>query len=199
MTYNTVPYFWKNIGTRFAQSNEEYLKIEKGAIIMQIDPVCGMQVDEAKTQKVILPVQGMSCASCVSRVQKALNQVPGVIHASVNFATEKATVVYSSGQATAEDLTTAIASAGYKVLEIDEELFVDIVMKQPWEKIAFIALYDTNGKILLHSSKRLIGKKTDDPFFIKMMTLSKDLNDAIGNGLTEDYVPIAKYFALKCS
>jgi Cu+-exporting ATPase len=80
---------------------------------------------EAKTHKVILPVQGMSCASCVNHVQKALNQVSGVIDASVNFASEKATVVYSSGQTSAEDLATAIASAGYMVLEIDEEQFVD--------------------------------------------------------------------------
>jgi Cu+-exporting ATPase len=102
---------------------------------MQIDPVYDMKVDEtsaaaqnnykAETQKVILPVQGMTCASCVNRVQTALDQVPGVIHASVNFATERATVVYSSGQATVEDLATAIASAGYKILEIDEEQFVD--------------------------------------------------------------------------
>ncbi len=46
---------------------------------------------------------------------------------------------------------------------MDEELLADIVKTQPWEKIAFIALYDTNGKIVLHSSKRLIGQKTNDP------------------------------------
>jgi len=34
---------------------------------MQIDSVSGMQADEANTQKIILPVQGMSCESCVSR------------------------------------------------------------------------------------------------------------------------------------
>jgi Cu+-exporting ATPase len=110
-------------------------KTKIGVTIMQIDPVCGMKVDEtsaaaqnnykAKTQKVILPVQGMSCASCVNRVQTALNQVPGVINATVNFATEKATVVYGSDQVTVEDLSTAVASAGYEILEIDGEQFVD--------------------------------------------------------------------------
>jgi Cu+-exporting ATPase len=92
---------------------------------MQIDPVGGMQVDEANTQKVILPVQGMSCASCGSRVQKALNQVPGVIHATVNFATEKAAVDYIPSQIGVEDLAAAIASAGYRVPEIDEKQVVD--------------------------------------------------------------------------
>jgi two-component system sensor histidine kinase HydH len=56
---------------------------------------------------------------------------------------------------------------------IDEELFVDIVKTQPWEEIAYIALYDRNGKILLHSSKRLIGQKTDDPDTIKSIEESK--------------------------
>lgn len=45
---------------------------------------------------------------------------------------------------------------------IDEELFLDVIKRQPWEEIAFIALYDENGTILLHSSKRLIGAKSKD-------------------------------------
>jgi len=45
---------------------------------------------------------------------------------------------------------------------IDSELFLDVIKSQPWEGIAFIALYDINGKVLLHSSKRLIGSSTND-------------------------------------
>ncbi|MEX1057579.1 MAG: heavy metal-associated domain-containing protein, partial [Natronospirillum sp.] len=43
------------------------------------------------TTSVELSVQGMSCASCVGRVDKALRQAPGVINASVNLATGRAT------------------------------------------------------------------------------------------------------------
>ena len=40
-------------------------------------------------EKSVFPIQGMTCASCVEKVERALNSTLGVIHASVNFATEK--------------------------------------------------------------------------------------------------------------
>ncbi len=52
---------------------------------------------------------------------------------------------------------------------LDEELFLDIVKIQPWEEIAFIALYNKDGKILLHSSKRLVGETVDDPDIAKSL------------------------------
>ena len=66
-------------------------------------------------EKVTLAVGGMSCASCVDRVEKALAKAPGVISASVNFATEKATVEFIAGAATVADLATVVEKAGYKV------------------------------------------------------------------------------------
>ena len=48
----------------------------------------------AQIETVQIPVEGMTCASCVARVQKGLSKVEGVTEASVNFATEKATVSY---------------------------------------------------------------------------------------------------------
>jgi len=47
---------------------------------------------EVGTEQQELQIGGMSCASCVGRVEKALNKVPGVLSASVNLATERATV-----------------------------------------------------------------------------------------------------------
>ena len=46
------------------------------------------------TTEVTFPVTGMTCASCVRRIEKALNRVEGVTEASVNLATEKASVVF---------------------------------------------------------------------------------------------------------
>ena len=63
-----------------------------------------------------LSVEGMTCASCVGRVEKALKAVPGVAEATVNLATERASVRGSAGT---NALIAAIAAAGYKALPID--------------------------------------------------------------------------------
>jgi Cu+-exporting ATPase len=103
---------------QFAQLNEEVLIIEKGAVIMKIDSACGMQIYKLKTQKMILPVKGMSCTLCGNHVLKVLNGVAGVIHASINYATEKASICYVSGRISVEDLTRVIESTGRIVPEI---------------------------------------------------------------------------------
>ncbi|HET9643910.1 MAG TPA: cation transporter, partial [Burkholderiaceae bacterium] len=55
----------------------------------------------------------MSCASCVARVEKALKQVPGVVDAQVNLATEKASVRITDRAVKPEDLGAAVQRAGY--------------------------------------------------------------------------------------
>ncbi len=59
-----------------------------------------------------LDIDGMTCASCVSRVEKALANVPGVTRASVNLATERATVDAAAG-VSASQLAAAVKQAGY--------------------------------------------------------------------------------------
>ncbi len=71
----------------------------------------------ATTGDVTLPIEGMTCASCVRRIEKALSKVDGVEEASVNLATEKAHVVYDPDVASLERLTAAVERAGYKVAE----------------------------------------------------------------------------------
>jgi Cu+-exporting ATPase len=66
---------------------------------------------------ITLPIAGMSCASCVAKVEQALKSVPGVRDASVNFATEKATVRVVPGQVTTEKLKEAVRRIGYDVPE----------------------------------------------------------------------------------
>ena len=66
------------------------------------------------TKKSIFPVGGMTCASCVARVEEALSSVPGVISASVNLASEKATVEYLEGTGPA-DMRQAVKDAGYEL------------------------------------------------------------------------------------
>ncbi len=66
------------------------------------------------TKKSIFPVGGMTCASCVARVEETLSSVPGVISANVNLASEKATVEYTEGTGIA-DLRQAVKDAGYEL------------------------------------------------------------------------------------
>jgi len=66
------------------------------------------------TRKSIFPVSGMTCASCVARVEEALSSVSGVISASVNLSSEKATVEYLDGTGLA-DMKRAVKDAGYEL------------------------------------------------------------------------------------
>src|SRR5688572_32340668 len=71
-----------------------------------------------------LQVSGMTCATCVTRVEKTLKAVPGVASASVNLATEQATV--TAGPAvTAQALAAAVRQAGYDVATVETTLQVD--------------------------------------------------------------------------
>ncbi|MBB6558739.1 Cu+-exporting ATPase [Acidovorax soli] len=70
-----------------------------------------------------LPITGMTCASCVGRVEKALKAVPGVRDVTVNIATERATVVAEASVA-APALAAAVQKAGYSVAEELVELSV---------------------------------------------------------------------------
>jgi Cu+-exporting ATPase len=67
------------------------------------------------TKKTTFTVAGMTCASCASHVEKALKSVDGVILASVNLASEKATVEYDAGKAGVADFKKAVEGAGYGV------------------------------------------------------------------------------------
>ncbi|HEY0948602.1 heavy metal translocating P-type ATPase [Nocardioides sp.] len=60
-----------------------------------------------------LDIEGMTCASCVGRVQKALSRVDGVVLASVNLATETAAVTYDPTVVAPDALTAAVQKAGY--------------------------------------------------------------------------------------
>lgn len=70
------------------------------------------------TQTLRVGVTGMTCASCVAHVEKALKKLPGVIDASVNLATERAEVTASSGVSQA-DVDRAIEAAGYGVVTLE--------------------------------------------------------------------------------
>ncbi|CAA9254738.1 MAG: Lead, cadmium, zinc and mercury transporting ATPase; Copper-translocating P-type ATPase [uncultured Chloroflexi bacterium] len=71
-------------------------------------------------EQVTFPVTGMTCASCVRRIEKALGKVGGVGEASVNLATEKARVTYDPSVVSFVDLRKAVEKAGYGVGELPD-------------------------------------------------------------------------------
>ena len=72
---------------------------------------------EPATKTETLDIEGMTCASCASFVEKSLSRTPGVQRAMVNYATEKATVDYLPAQASPATLKEAVINAGYGVTE----------------------------------------------------------------------------------
>ncbi|MEQ8248617.1 MAG: heavy metal translocating P-type ATPase [Alphaproteobacteria bacterium] len=76
------------------------------------------------TDMVILPVEGMTCASCVARVEKALHRLPGVAKVSVNLAAERAQIAYDPTQTSAQEMAKAIGRTGFTVPHEDFTLDV---------------------------------------------------------------------------
>src|SRR5256712_6759971 len=79
---------------------------------------------EGSTSKVQIPVRGMSCASCVGKVEHALRSVDGVLNASVNLALERATVEMMATTPLAT-LRRAVRDAGYEPLEVEGDAAED--------------------------------------------------------------------------
>ncbi len=89
----------------------------------------GYGVSVSKTN---IPVKGMTCASCVQKVQKALSSMNGVLSAEVNFATEKASVEYIPSQTGMGDFKKALRDIGYDIVEVEKG--EDIVEKERQER-----------------------------------------------------------------
>ncbi|NNA97532.1 heavy metal translocating P-type ATPase [Pseudomonas gessardii] len=92
----------------------------------QADPQAAVSAIEragyaVREETLELAIEGMTCASCVGRVEKALKKVAGVLEANVNLATERARVRYLAGMVAAADLEAAIKQAGYSARRLSSE------------------------------------------------------------------------------
>jgi P-type Cu+ transporter len=80
----------------------------------------GYTVATATTE---FPVTGMTCANCVANIERTLNKkVPGIVQASVNFATERVSVEYVPGVSGIDDIVSAIEKAGYGAILPDDTM-----------------------------------------------------------------------------
>ncbi|WP_461247998.1 cation transporter, partial [Treponema sp. R6D11] len=93
-----------------------------------------------------LTVGGMHCAACSARIEKALNKLEGVEKASVNLATEKATVTYNPQTLRLSAIKEAIINTGFEVIEtsknaLDEDkLRKEKEIKTLWAKFIIAAV-----------------------------------------------------------
>ena len=69
----------------------------------------------AASCSITLPVRGMTCAACSTRLERVLGKVPGVSLASVNLAGEQATIRFDPTQASPHRLAEAVAGAGFAI------------------------------------------------------------------------------------
>ena len=86
------------------------------------------------TSTTTVPITGMTCASCVKRVQDTLASLNGVMSASVNLATEKATLEYIPAQVSMRDFKAALKGIGYDILEVEQGEDIVEIEKREREK-----------------------------------------------------------------
>ncbi len=118
-----------------------------------------------------LKIEGMTCAACARRVEKAAGKLAGVTEAGVNLATEKLSFRYDPSQIRISEIKKAIENAGYQVL--DEETTVDIdkekkeeEMKLLWRRFLISAIFTI--PLLYISMGHMIGLPLPD-FLSPMM------------------------------
>ncbi|OGO77372.1 MAG: copper-translocating P-type ATPase [Clostridiales bacterium GWB2_37_7] len=111
----------------------------------------GYSAQESKDEsirEVLLPISGMTCASCAKTIEKSIGKLSGINEVSVNFATEKAKVVYDSTKVRISEIKDAVSKAGYKALEIEagdktdeEKARREKEMKTLWLKFVVAAIF----------------------------------------------------------
>ena len=102
----------------FVEYNENALKISD--IKEAVDKLGFEAVEKAAEANVTIPIGGMTCAACASRVEKVIGKLEGVSSVSVNIATEKASVTYMPQTVRLSAIREAISKAGYEPLAIDK-------------------------------------------------------------------------------
>jgi Cu+-exporting ATPase len=124
---------------------------------------------DADVREVTFGVTGMTCASCVGRVERALKKVPGVLEASVNLANERAMVGYLAGEVESRELEKAVESAGYGVVR-EEESSTEDAGQREYKKLKsdFFLAAALTALILLGSLPMMLGLEPPIP----MMWLS---------------------------
>ena len=106
-----------NLATERATVSYDPAQTDAAALVQKVRDV-GFEVPNAT---VTLPVQGMTCASCVATVERQLKRTPGVLDAQVNLATNRGTVSYVPTEVTPKELRRRIEAVGFGSPELVAE------------------------------------------------------------------------------
>ena len=120
-----------------------------------------------------LPITGMTCASCVRNVERAINKQPGILAVNVNLATEKATVQYVPGAVRRADIVKAVENAGYGVVDLS-----NAAEPEDAERAARQAEIDRQRRMVL------IGAVFTIPLFILSMARDLYMASFAGSGMS---------------
>jgi Cu+-exporting ATPase len=105
---------------RFAENPEKFLNGKPAGKPSKDSQNTVVAAAESNLARLDVPIRGMSCASCVEKIETVLRGLPGVTGAAVNFAAERATVSFIPSIQSSSDLRKAIRDVGYEPLEVHE-------------------------------------------------------------------------------
>ena len=113
-------------------------------------------------------VEGMTCASCVAKVEKAIKSVDGVIDVAVNLASEKVKIEIENENI--EKIFESVASAGYKLLTISSEKNIIDLQKETFKKMGRELLLS----VVLTIPITLISMFSMSEWFVRVVPLSME-------------------------
>ena len=114
-----------NMATEKLSISYDKEKVKNEDIEKAIEKAGFSVIKEVENKEVIIPIGGMTCASCVKAVERAVKKLDGIENVQVNLATEKALVSYEAGKVKLYEIKNAIEKAGFKVLEMEKKQSVD--------------------------------------------------------------------------
>lgn len=126
--------------------------------------------------KIALPVEGMTCASCVARVEKTIRKIEGIGEVNVNLATEKVTLSFDREKISLEDIALAVDDAGYKLVlpepEDHQKIDVpeDLKQKQSYKKLKNEFLFSLSFAVPV----MFLSMAGMTPWFMSVSPLSMD-------------------------
>jgi Cu+-exporting ATPase len=137
-----------NLATEKMTVSFDDASLDEAAIIAMVEKLGYGATVPVALEEIIIPIGGMTCAACSTRIEKVLNRTEGIDRASVNLATESATVLYNPQMIRLSAIKAAIEKLGYTPLEVQRETAADAdrerrerEIKLLWTKFRISAIF----------------------------------------------------------
>jgi len=180
-SYNGETYYFCALTCqkRFQENPLKYLNQKETVSVMEtpVEEVLGQpkkkKFHSGPTKKKTLPIQGMSCASCVVKIENSVKKLEGVVDVNVNLGTEKATVEFVPNKVSLDEIKKAVTKAGpYQVLEetlVDQEKLAREKAFRKLKTKLIVSAVLSFLVLLLSLYEMLPGLQNLDPLFLYFM------------------------------